>query len=271
MTNALLRAQLVQRVMKSISSEHHLAGLKVNWTRFLGQVMAVCNSHSGQTRYCISNYETVLGQKYHPMLKCSLADMRECRSISQRLQLSLDERLEKYEQENDIVDIKFEKNGLAAAFDDDDKDDEEYEWTNLPMELDNAAFQDITGSFYSDDDNTDKDAYVNDAFKDNAQEDEVAFVTETTASIDVTTMQVNILPQTFQKEVSNSVSLAAPKAAPPGPDHTMTGSLWSKVTNGEAVANECPEMFCVWESSNFMLQEAWEHGNIAQNHSILRG
>jgi hypothetical protein len=53
----------------------------------------------------------------------------------------------------------------------------------------------------------------------------VIFVGETTASTDVTVTQVNILPQTFQEEVSNSVSLAAPKAAPPGPDCKMMGSL----------------------------------------------
>ncbi len=39
--------KLVQCVMKSISLECCLAGLEVNWTRFLGQVMAVCNSDSG--------------------------------------------------------------------------------------------------------------------------------------------------------------------------------------------------------------------------------
>ncbi len=114
------------------------------------------------------------------------------------------------------------------------------------MELDDAAFPDITGSFDSDEDNADKVAYVNDAVKDNAREDEVAFVTETTASKEVTTTQVNILPQTFQEEVSDSVSLAAPKAAPPGLDCTMTGSLWSEVTTGGAVSNEYPETFCVW-------------------------
>ena len=47
--------KLVQRVMKSISSERCLAGLEVNWTRFLGQIMAVCNSHSGQKKYSVSN------------------------------------------------------------------------------------------------------------------------------------------------------------------------------------------------------------------------
>ena len=111
------------------------------------------------------------------------------------------------------------------------------------MELDNTAFPDVTGSFDSDEDNADKLAYVNDAVNANAQEDKVAFVTETTASTEVTTTQVNILPQTIQGEVSYSVSLAAPKAVPPGPHHTMMGSLWSKVTTGGAVANERPETF----------------------------
>jgi hypothetical protein len=112
-----------------------------------------------------------VGHKYHPLLKCNLADMRECRSISQRLLLSLDEWLKKYIQENDIVNIKFDENGLAAAFDDVDEDDEENERTQPPVELDNAVFPDINGSFNSDEDNADKVAYFNDAVKDNAQED----------------------------------------------------------------------------------------------------
>ncbi len=139
------------------------------------------------------------------------------------------------------------------------------------MELDDAAFLDITGSFDSDEDNADKVAHVNDAVKANTQEAKVSFATETTASTEDTTTQVNILPQTFQGEVSNSVSLLAPKAAPPGPDSTMMCSLWSKVTTGGAVANKGSETFHVWEYSNFMLQDAWDHGNIAQNDSILSG
>jgi hypothetical protein len=81
-------------------------------------------------------------------------------------------------------------------------------------------------------------------------------------------MQVNILPQTFQGKASNSVSLVAPKAAPPGLNRTMTGSLWTATTGG-VVANEHPETFRVSEYSSFMLQEAWKNGNIPQNHSIL--
>ncbi len=169
--------------------------------------------------------------------------------------MSPDERLKKYVQENDIVDTECDKNGLAAAFDDDDEDDKEYEWMHPPVELDDAAFPDIIGSFDSDKDNADKVAYVYDAVKANAQEDKSAFVKETTASTDVTTTQVSILPQTFQGVVSNSVSLAAPKAAPPRSDRTMTGFLWSETTGG-AVANKCSETFQALEYSNFTLQEA---------------
>jgi hypothetical protein len=256
--------------MKSISSERRLAGLEVNWTRFLGQVMAVCNSHSGQKKYCISNYEAVFGQKYHPTLKCSLAEMCECWSISQRRWLSPDERLEKYVTENDIVDIEFDKNVLAVAFDEDVEVEEEYDRMHPPMELDNAAFLHITVSFDLDEDNDDKVGYAHGAGKAKAQEGDVVLVGGTTASTDVTATQVNILPQTFQGEVSNSVSLAAPKAAPPGPDHTMTDSLWSETTGG-AVANKHPETFRVSDYLTFTLQEAWDNGNIARNHSMLSG
>ncbi len=220
--------------------------------------MAVCNSHSDRKKYWVSNYEAVFGQKYHPTLKCSLAEMRECQSISQRLWLSLDERLKKYVQENDIIDIESDKNMLAAAFDEDNEVEEEYERTHPPVELDNAAFPDITVSFDSDEDNADMVGYVHSTGKAKAQEDVVIFVKETTASTDITATQVNILPQTFQGEVSNSVSLAAPKAAHPGPNHTMTGSLWSETTGG-AVANKHPETFCVLEYLTFTLQEAWDN------------
>ncbi len=184
--------------------------------------------------------------------------------------MSPDERLEKYVTKNDIVDIEFDKNVLAAAFDEDDEGEEEYDWMHPPVELDNATFPDITVSFDSDEDNDDTVGYAHGAGEAKAQEDNVVLVGGTTASKDVTATQVNILPQTFQGEVSNSVSLAAPKAAPPGPDRTMTSSLWSETT-GRAVANKHPETFRVSEYLTFTLQEAWDNGNIAQNHSILSG
>ncbi len=142
--------KLVQRVMKSTSLERCLAGLEVNWTRFLGQVMAICNSHSGKKKYSVSNYEAVFGQKYHPTLMCSLAEICECRSIFQRLQISPDERLEKYVKNNDIVDIDVDESVLAADFDEDKEREEEFDrMQHTPVELDNAAFPDIKVSFNS--------------------------------------------------------------------------------------------------------------------------
>jgi hypothetical protein len=75
--------KLVQSVLKSISSEIRLRlpQIKVNWTALLGQVMAVCNSHSGMRKNSVSSYEAVFGQKYHPQLKCNMSQMRECKSI----------------------------------------------------------------------------------------------------------------------------------------------------------------------------------------------
>ncbi len=112
--------------------------------------------------------------------------------------MSPDKRPEKYVQKNDIVDIEFDKNVLAAAFDEDNEVEEEYERTHPPVELDDAAFPDITVSFDSDEDNADKVGYVHGTGKAKAQEDDVIFVRETTASTDITATQVNILPQLFK-------------------------------------------------------------------------
>jgi hypothetical protein len=95
---------MIQRILKSISAERHLKGLEMNWTNLLGQVMSVCNS-CGMKKNSTSSYEAVFGQWYHPILRCSVSEMQKCNSIWQRLKLSPNERLQKYVEENDIVDI----------------------------------------------------------------------------------------------------------------------------------------------------------------------
>jgi hypothetical protein len=184
--------------------------------------------------------------------------------------LSLNERLEKYVQESNIVDIEFDKNVLAAAFDEDNEVEEEYERTRPPVELDNTAFPDITVSFDSDEDNADKVGYVHGAGEAKAQEGNVIFCQRNNSFYRSHSYAGEHTASNIPRGDSNSVSLAAPKAASPGPNRTMTGSLWSETT-GRAVANEHPETFHVLEYSTFMLQEAWDNGNIAQNHSILSG
>jgi hypothetical protein len=70
--------KIVQQVLKSISLENHLQSIKVNWTKLLGQVMVVCNSHSGRRKHSVPSYKAVFGQNYHPQLKCNMSKMREC-------------------------------------------------------------------------------------------------------------------------------------------------------------------------------------------------
>jgi hypothetical protein len=130
--------KIVQQVLKSISSENRLQSIKVNWTKLLGQVMAVCNSHSGKQKHSIASYEAVFGQKYHPQLKCNMSEMRECRSIFQRLKLSPDERLETYVWQHDIVDIEFDCAGYDKDDDVDDSDKEE------GVDIDENAFPELT-------------------------------------------------------------------------------------------------------------------------------
>ena len=67
----------VQQVLKCISLENRLRSIEVNCTKLLGQVMAVCNSHSGIQKNSISSYEAVFGQKYLPQLKCNMSEICE--------------------------------------------------------------------------------------------------------------------------------------------------------------------------------------------------
>jgi hypothetical protein len=100
--------KLVKRVMQAILAERRsIPGLDDNWTRILGEIMGVCNSHEGRRMYSVSSYLAVYGQEYYQEIKCPIETMRECKTISQRLCLSRDERLEKYVTENGIVDVDY--------------------------------------------------------------------------------------------------------------------------------------------------------------------
>ncbi len=106
-----------------------MRSIPVNWTKLLGQVMAVCNSHSGIRKNSLSSYKAVFGQKYHPQLKCNISDMRECESIFQRLKLSPNEHLETYVWQHNIVDIEldeteFEDNNSDKAYDSENEGDD---------------------------------------------------------------------------------------------------------------------------------------------------
>jgi hypothetical protein len=119
---------------------------------------------------------------------CTLAEIRECQSISQRLQISPDDRLEKYANDNDIVDIDVDESVLAADFDEDNELEEEFDQMHPLVELDDAAFPDITVSFDSDKEYDNKVGCHHGAGKTEAQEDNVILVGVRTASTDILAM-----------------------------------------------------------------------------------
>jgi hypothetical protein len=80
----------------------------------------------------------VFGQKYHPQLKCNISDMRECKLIFQRLKLSLNEHLETYVRQHDIVDIEIDE----IKFDDNNSD-KAYDSENVGEDLDDNAFPEL--------------------------------------------------------------------------------------------------------------------------------
>jgi hypothetical protein len=127
--------KVVQQVLKCISSENRLRSKEVNWTKLLGQVMAVCNSHSGIWKNNVSSYEALFRQKYNQQLQCNLSEMRECKLIFQRLKLSPNERLQTYVREHNIVDIEVED----TEYNEDNDDDSENEEGD---DLDENAFPD---------------------------------------------------------------------------------------------------------------------------------
>jgi hypothetical protein len=116
--------KVVQRVLMAICRQRRMEGIQTNWTRILGQVMSVCNSHSGIRKFSTSSYEAVFGLPYYPELRCTVAEMRQCNTIEQRLRLSPDERLATYVREHDIVDYITELGGASLVSDLDDNEND---------------------------------------------------------------------------------------------------------------------------------------------------
>jgi hypothetical protein len=110
--------------MNSIQSERRQQGLDDNWTLFLGQVMACCNSHSTRLKYSVSAYEAVFGQKLHTPVSCSIDQLRKCTSIADRLRICPDERLQAYVKESDIVSCVDEDNDNEEEDEEDSLEDD---------------------------------------------------------------------------------------------------------------------------------------------------
>jgi hypothetical protein len=224
---------------------------KVNWTTLLGQVMAVCNSHSGTQKHSVLSYEAVFGQKYHPQLKCNMSEMRECRSIFQRLKLSPDERLQTYVWDHDIVDIELD----SAEFDDNDSlhdtDKEE------GVELGDDAFPELM---------VNEDDSMEHEFQDCYEGLVDPGMVDGDGDNNDGEQHHNMDPLVVAPQGDNGddVVVSAPTVSPP---------VLCQITldSPPPVAHEPytePFTFHVSEYSIFTVQ-AWDHGNIARSYQSL--
>jgi hypothetical protein len=226
----------------------------VNWTKLLGQVIAVCNSHSGRQKHSVLSYEAVFGQKYHPQLKCNMSEMREYWSIFLRLNLSPDERLETYVWQHNIVDIEFDCTEYDKDDDIDDSDKEE------GVDIDENAFPKLISE---EDDmqlgNHDPELNLeesnvqlgnlnsNDSLVDTGRHDDDGDVNSINEVLAVDPPPVVVDPP----HVHCQITLDSPP--PVDNEHTE------------------PTTFCVREYSTFTVQDAWDHGNITWYHQPLVG
>ena len=120
--------KLIKRVLSCIESEVKTSGKDSNWTNLLGRLMSVVNNQMGRGCYAETAYRAVFGQDYHQHFKCSMAELRECNTINERLEVMEDSRLENVARElcflgNEEGDPKLESNDENGYWSEDSEPD----------------------------------------------------------------------------------------------------------------------------------------------------
>jgi hypothetical protein len=217
--------------------------------------MAVCNSHYGQRKHSMLSYKAVFGQEHHPQLKCNMSEMRECRSIFQRLKLSPDEWLETYVQQHDIVDIDIDN----AEFNDNDEVDDSDE--DEGVEIGDDAFPE---QILEEDEMQLRNQYSDDGLNDTrmidggGDNDDVKEYSEEQPSVVDNADNINAV----------LVNDTPPIVVDPPPVYCLITSDSPPPVDNEHTE---PTTFCVREYSTFTVQEARDHGNISWYHQPLVG
>ena len=86
----------VKAVLKRIKTELRHQGMDPNWTELLGHVMGALNKSSGDHLVEVPPYKAIFGMEYDPPLRCSMEEIRGCKTIQDCLALVPDERLETF-------------------------------------------------------------------------------------------------------------------------------------------------------------------------------
>ncbi len=281
--------KLVKQVLMSLSRKRRMQCSETNWMKILDQVMSMCNSHSGIRKYSTSSYQAVFGQPYHPELRCTVAELRECTTIGQRLNLSPDDRLAKYVREYDIVDYisKLAGGGSSLVSNDDDADvngDNEEEG----LDLSDDAFPDALSDNDADDDGAECPSLPGIDFSAGSVDVFSEFQSSPTQelcafSVPVEGSTKNLCAGDGQSTTTSSMEACGTPAITQDHDHTAKKvmnqsddivSLSSTSSHEDrGNANRCQNVNWSYaraaEYSTFTVAEAWEHGNIARKQSSL--
>ncbi len=261
--------KLVKQVLMSLSRERRMQGIETNWTKILGQVMLVCNSHSGIRRYSTSSYQAVFGQPYHPELWCTVAELRECKTIGQRLNLSPDDRLATYVREHDIVDYISNLGGggvSSLASDGDDADmngDDEEEG----LDLSDDGCPDALSHDNADNDGAEFPSLPGiDLSHDDADDDGAEF--PSLPGIDFSTTTPSVEAHGSPAITQDHDRTASKTEMNQSEDIVSLSSTASTKDHGDG-QNVNWSYTRAAEYSTLMVAEAWEHGNIARKQSSL--
>jgi hypothetical protein len=260
--------RMVKQVLMSLSRERQMQGIETNWTKILGQVMSVCNSHSGTRRYSTSSYQAVFGLPYHPELRCTVAKLRECKTIGQRLNLSPDDRLATYVREHNIVDYMSDLGGGGVSSQasngdnaDMDGDDEEE-----GLDLSDNAFPDVLSQDYADDDAAECTSLPGIDLCDNNGDNNDA---EILPGIDFRSTSPSVeacLSPVITQDHNRKSSKADMN---PSDDIVSVSSTTTTKDNCDGPQNVNWSYTRADEHSTYTVAEAWDNGNIARKQSSL--
>jgi hypothetical protein len=115
--------KLVKRTIQKLEEEDRQQGIKdPNWTRYMGRAMSSINSMEQRGKFRTTAYEAVFGMPYRGTEIHSLEELRECKTLEDRLKLETSPRFAKVARE--LCDVDDARKALSFEEEVDDYWDE---------------------------------------------------------------------------------------------------------------------------------------------------
>ena len=86
--------KLVKRCNNAIEDEDRMAGRVPNWVKNLPRINQAINSMGGKDSNNTSSYEVLFGMQYHDRVSGSMQEVRNCKTIEERLAMFPDPSLQ---------------------------------------------------------------------------------------------------------------------------------------------------------------------------------